>query len=204
MAAQTAAAAPPPAWARARQTVTSALRHPEGWARARLTEDSAKHTDLIDAGALLGVAAIGVAAYGLALHLPRGIEAGLLGAAAAAGGAGIAWVTTLPTLLIVGALLGSPLRPRAVLYAAMVTVSFAGLAMAASVPVLWFFSWAAPSLRILCVLASFLGVGLCMADVFLRVMGALERRRLLHVLWLGLLGVTGAEMFFVLGLFSGL
>ena len=49
MAAQTAAAAPQPAWARARQTITSALRHPEAWARARLTEPSAGQTDLIDA-----------------------------------------------------------------------------------------------------------------------------------------------------------
>ena len=186
------------------QVVLHALRSPEAWTAAWTAEPRSRPADLGALGALLSVAALGVGVYGAAVHVPEGAQAAAAGALAAAGGAGIAWMASLPTLLIVGALLGSPLRGRAVLFAAAVTVSFAGLAMLASVPVLWFFAYAAPTLRALVVLASFLGVGICMADVFLRVMRRLDAARFLHLLWLGLLGLIGAEMFAVLGLFRGL
>lgn len=199
--------APPPAEPMAPQphaVVGEALRRPEAWTAQWTAAPRGRRADLMALGALLSVAALGVGAYGAAVHAPEGAAAAATGALAATAGAGIAWMASLPTLLIVGALLGSPLRGRAVIFAAAVTVSFAGLAMLASVPVLWFFTYAAPGLRAWVVLASFAGVGLCMADVFRRVMRRLDAARLLHLAWLALLGLIGAEMFAVLGLFKGL
>ena len=169
-----------------------------------------RHAQLIrssDLPALLALgatASLGVAAYGAALHAHAGVGAALAGAGAAVAAAGTAWCATLPTLTVIGALQGSRLPARTVLIAAMVTVSFGGLAMLASIPVLWFVelclphSWA----RLAVSFVSFAGVGLCMADVFGRVMAELEGHRLRHFAWLLLLSLVGAELFWVLGLFD--
>ena len=160
--------------------------------------------DLATIAALGATASLGVAAYGAALHAHDGLLPALSAAGAAVSAAGAAWCTTLPALYVLGALGGSRLPARSVILGALVTVSFGGLAMLASVPVLWFvelclpYGWA----RLLTALVSFAGVGLCMSDVFTRVMATLEGPQLRHLAWLGLLGMVGAEMFIVLGLFN--
>jgi hypothetical protein len=160
--------------------------------------------DLTTIAALGATASLGVGAYGAALHAHAGLLPALSAAGAAVSAAGAAWCTTLPALYVLGALGGSRLPARSVILGALVTVSFGGLAMLASIPVLWFvelclpFGWA----RLLTALVSFAGVGLCMADVFSRVMATLEGGHVRHLAWLALLSMVGAEMFFVLGLFN--
>src|SRR5947207_11354188 len=72
------------------------------------------------------------------------------------------------------------------------------LAMLASVPISWFFGLTLPfaATRLLVNLVVFAGVGVCMADVFLRVMKALEpdRSRACAAVWLGLVVGFAAEV----------
>ncbi len=77
--------------------------------------------------------------------------------------------------------------------------------MLASVPINWFFGLALdyPAVRALVNAVIFTGVGVCMLDVFLRVMKALEpsRSRLYALVWLGLVATIGAELAVLLSLF---
>lgn len=179
--------------------VLSALRDPEDF-----TEAHQERPSLPLLGALVLTASLGVATYGAAMHAWNGAGAMALGAASALTAAGAAWTASLPSLYVIGSLGGSRLSLRGVALASLVTVSFGGLAMLASIPVLWFLelclplSWA----RLLVNGIVFTGVGMSMADVFLRVMGRLEGRRFFHLAWLGLLSVVGAELFWLLGLFN--
>jgi hypothetical protein len=153
---------------------------------------------------LLLVAGLGVATWGAALHLPNGVPAMTRGALAAASACTLAWISSLPTLLILGSILGSRLPFAVVLRASVVTVTFAGLALLASVPVLWYFELAAPQLRLPIALMTLAGVGASMLEVFSRIMAQLEGARLWNRLWLLLLASIGAELFFAFGLFSQL
>ena len=100
-------------------------------------------------------------------------------------GAGLAWAIPLPALYILNSFSGSRLKPSTTLLAALVTTSWGGLALLASVPINWLFSTAVPELpmfgpaaahRIVIAvnLLVFAGVGVSMADVFSRVMERLE------------------------------
>jgi hypothetical protein len=118
----------------------------------------------------------------------------------------------LPTLYIFNSLSGSRLSANTTLLAVLVTVSWGGLAMIASVPISWFFNVALPVIlptrfvapAVLCVnLVVFSGVGVAMIDVFGRVMARLEPDRGRSPLWcLGLVAVIGSELFYALGLFN--
>jgi hypothetical protein len=193
--------------------VRAALVAPETFARQAAEAPPApgpawlpigSRADLSTMAALAATASLGVGAYGAAMHahagLARAASQGLLAVAAAGG----AWCATLPALYVLGTLSGSRLAGRVVALGALVTVSFGGLAMLASVPVLWFVELCLPHgwARLLVALVSFAGVGLSMADVFLRVMGTLEGPRFRHLAWLLLLGLVGAELFWVVGLFD--
>jgi hypothetical protein len=155
---------------------------------------------------LLVNAIAGLAAYGLTLGLDRGVNGMLLGAFKAPLAAGTAWALALPALYILNSALGSKLDGSTTLLAALVTVSFGALAMLASVPINWFFTLASPwpPTRWLVNLTIFAGVGVCMIDVFLRVMKALEpdRHRVFAVMWLGLVGVIGTELMAIVRLFN--
>lgn len=179
--------------------VYQALREPESFAQAH-----AERPNSLTLAALVGTASLGVGAYGAAMHAWDGAAAMGQNGALAVAAAGIAWTASLPTLLVLGSMNGSRLRPAGVALATLITVSFGGLAMLASIPVLWFFELCVPytAMRVFVNLLVFSGVGLCMGDVFLRVMARLEGFRFLHLAWLGLLSVVGAEMFYVLGLFN--
>ncbi len=129
--------------------------------------------------------------------------------------AGLAWAIPLPALYILNSLTGSRLRASTTLLAALVTTSWGGLALVASIPINWFFSVAVPSLPTDLIGASaghwivrlvnllvFLGVGVSMVDVFGRVMNALEPDMGRYPTWfLILVGAIGAQLAFLFNLF---
>ncbi len=151
-------------------------------------------------------AVVGLAAYGLTLGLHRDVGGMLEGAAKAPLAAGLAWTLALPALYIINSALGSRLDVSTTFLAALTTVSFGALAMLASVPINWFFSLALPypAVRAGVNLVVFTGVGICMVDVFMRVMKALEpeRPRVYAFLWLALVGVIGLELMTLLDVFG--
>jgi hypothetical protein len=155
---------------------------------------------------LLATAILGLAAYGLTMGLHQGVTGMALGAIRAPFAAGLAWTVALPALYIINSSLGSKLDASTTLLAALTTVSFGALAMLASVPVSWFFHLALPFewVRMAVHLMVFSGVGVCMVDVFLRVMKALEpdRGRAYAVVWLALVGVIGCELMVLVKLFN--
>jgi hypothetical protein len=154
---------------------------------------------------LLGSAVLGIAAYGMVMRLHEGWGGMLGGMLKAPVAAGLAWIIALPALYILNSALGSKLDASTTLLAALSTVSFGSLALLASVPITWFFGLALPYgfVRLAVNLAVFAGVGVCMVDVFLRTMKALEPERSLAyaLLWLVLVGVIGAELMTLFSLF---
>ncbi|HEX8703540.1 MAG TPA: hypothetical protein VF815_32190 [Myxococcaceae bacterium] len=154
---------------------------------------------------LLASAVLGIAAYGLVMRLHEGWGGMLAGMLKAPVAAGLAWTIALPALYILNSALGSKLDASTTLLAALTTVSFGSLALLASVPITWFFGLALPYgfVRLAVNLAVFAGVGVCMVDVFLRTMKALEpeRSRAYALLWLVLVGVIGAELMTLFSLF---
>ncbi|HYV49587.1 MAG TPA: hypothetical protein VFA20_32230 [Myxococcaceae bacterium] len=155
---------------------------------------------------LLINAILGIAAYGLTMGLHLGVGGMLAGAIKAPFAAGMAWTVALPALYIINSSLGSKLDASTTVLAALATVSFGALAMLASVPVSWFFSLALPYelVRAVVNVIVFTAVGICMIDVFLRTMKALEpgRSRAFAVVWLLLVGVIGAELMVLVDLFA--
>jgi len=155
---------------------------------------------------LVANAIAGLAAYGLVMGMHAGPTAMLSAAVRAPLAAGLAWTIALPALYIVNAALGSRLDASTTFLAALTTVSFGALAMLASIPVAWFFELTLPypAIRLLTHLLVFAGVGVCMSDVFLRVMKALEpeRSRTYAAVWLALVAVIGGELMILFGVFS--
>jgi hypothetical protein len=154
---------------------------------------------------LLGTAVLGISAYGLVMRLHEGWSGMLLGALKAPVAAGLAWTLALPALYILNSALGSKLDASTTLLAALATVSFGSLALLASVPITWFFGLALPYgwARVAVNLLVFAGVGVCMVDVFLRTMKALEPERGagFAFIWVCLVGVIGAELMALFSLF---
>ena len=155
---------------------------------------------------LLANAIFGLAIYGMTMHMHEGLGPMLRGALLAPLAAGTGFTLAMPALYILNSSQGSRLDFSTTLLAALATVSFGAMAMLASVPVNWFFSLALPfkAARLLVSLAVFSGVGVCMTDVFLRVMRAVEPEhpRDPAYLWLILTGVITGELFMLLGLFN--
>ena len=119
----------------------------------------------------------------------------------------------LPSLYIFNSLSGSRLKPSTTLLAALVTTSWGGLAMIASIPINWFFTvslhdlvadpsrvtWLVRGVN----LVVFAGVGISMIDIFGRVMEVLEPERgRWPVLWLAVVSAIGGELFYAFGLFQ--
>lgn len=155
---------------------------------------------------LLAAAALGTATYGLTMKMHLGVEGMLEGAFFTPMAAGLAWLLSFPALFIIKRILGSELDFSTTALAATITVSFGAVAMLASVPINWFFTLALPytATRLLVNVVVFGGVGLCMNDVFLRVMRTLEpdKTQLFSMLWLGLISVIGMELFAIFDVFS--
>ncbi|MHB8877600.1 MAG: hypothetical protein ACYC8T_28245 [Myxococcaceae bacterium] len=183
-----------------------ALRRPEEFTvrwRDRRTADAPRPMVF---AVLLVSAVVGMAAYGLAMGLGSGPGAMLAAAVKAPLAAGAAWMVALPALYIINSALGSKLDFSTTLLAALSTVSFGAMAMLAGVPITWFFTVAVPSVavKLAVQLVTFAGVGLCMVDVFMRTMKALEpdRGRSYALLWLVLVAVIGTELMVFLDLFG--
>jgi hypothetical protein len=184
-----------------------ALRRPEEFAVRWRDRQSAQSPPPIVFAVLLVNAVLGLAAYGMMMGLHGGAPLMLEGALKAPFAAGMGWTVALPALYIINSALGSKLDASTTLLAALVSVSFGALAMLAGVPITWFFAVAVPDARWVQTavqLATFTCVGICMTDVFLRTMKALEpeRNRAYALLWLGLVAAIGTELMIFLRLFN--
>jgi hypothetical protein len=183
--------------------INQALHEPEAFAVRWRRERRPYAFAVFLALALTAIA--GTTAYGMTMGLLGGLERMLQEGLLCTLAAGIAWGLPLPALYILNSLTGSRLRPSTTLLAALVTTSWGGLAMLASIPINLFFTAALPYPPAVLVvnLIVFAGVGVAMIDVFGRVMQRLEPARgRLPALWLGLVGALGAELFYAFGLFE--
>jgi len=183
--------------------VGQALRTPEDFAAA--WNDGRVHYRWWVWAALMATAILGTTTYGMTMGLLGGTGDVLYKGLACTLAAGLAWGIPLPALYILNSLSGSRLPASSTLLAALVTTSWGGLAMIASIPINWFFSVAVPHpVFVLAVnLTVFAGVGVAMIDVFGRVMHSLEPRRTAPpTWWLVLVGAIGAELFYFFGLFQ--
>lgn len=155
--------------------------------------------------ALIATAILGTTLYGMTMGLLGGTGDVLYKGFACTLAAGLAWGIPLPALYILNSLSGSRLPASSTLLAAIVTTSWGGLAMIASIPINWFFSVAVPHATFVLFinLLVFAGVGVSMIDVFHRSMRSLEpNRAATPTWWLVLVGVIGAELFYFFGLFQ--
>src|SRR5262245_33264378 len=182
--------------------IGEALREPEEFAWRWHRQGAPYPWWVFAALALTAIA--GTTTYGMTMGWLGGpgrmLQSGLCCSLAA----GAAWSLPLPALYILNSLTGSRLRASTTFLAALVTTSWGGLALLASIPINLFFTAALPfGPAVLVVnLVVFTGVGVCMVDVFARVMAKLEPARgRTPVLWLVLVGAIGAELFYALGLF---
>jgi hypothetical protein len=183
--------------------VGAALRDPEEFA-LRWHQGAAGYGWLVW-GALGATAIAGTITYGLTLGIRGGPAAPIWGAAGLTLAAGLAWAIPLPGLYIFNSLTGSRLAASTTLLAVLVTTSWGGLAMIASVPVSWFFATAVPHRGVFLVvnLAVFTAVGIAMTDVLGRVVHTLEPERGHLPLWcLTVVGAIGSELFYAFGIFN--
>ena len=154
--------------------IGQALREPEAFA-LRWHQEGTPYEWWVFA-ALATTAIAGTTTYGMSMGILGGpsrmLECALLNTVAA----GIAWSIPLPALYILNSLSGSRLRASTTFLAAMVTTSWGGLALIASIPINWFFTVAVPVpwFALGVNLVVFAGVGVSMVDVFSRVMEKLE------------------------------
>jgi hypothetical protein len=179
-----------------------ALRDPEAFA-ASWNEGKIRYPWPVW-GALAGTAILGTLTYGLTMGLLGGPADMVFKALACTAAAGLAWAIPLPALYILNSLDGSRLPASSTLLAALVTTSWGGLAMIASIPINWFFSAAIPHGGFLLVLnlIVFAGVGVAMIDTFQRVMRRLEPQRgTAPTWWLIVVGMIGIELFYAFDLF---
>jgi hypothetical protein len=180
-----------------------ALREPEEFAWRWHREGTPYPWWVFSALALTAIA--GTTTYGMTMGLLGGVERMLVCGLACTAAAGIAWSLPLPALYILNSLSGSRLRVSTTFLAALVTTSWGGLAMMASIPINLFFTSAWPHAGFVLAinLIVYAGVGVSMVDVFGRVMAALEPERgRWPALWLVLVASIGSELFYAFGLFQ--
>jgi hypothetical protein len=186
--------------------IGQALREPEEFALRWHGEQQAPYPWWVFA-ALALTAIAGTTTYGMIMGLLGGADRMLTSALSCTLAAGIAWSLPLPALYILNSVMGSRLRPSTTFLAALVTTSWGGLALIASVPIALFFSAALPypPIVLLVHLIVFTGVGVAMVDVFCRVIEKLEPARgRWPACWLLLVGAIGAELFYAFGLFHAI
>jgi hypothetical protein len=183
--------------------VGQALRDPEAFAVAWNTGEV--HYRWWVWLSLAATAILGTTTYGMTMGLLEGPAGMFAKGALCTAAAGLAWSIPLPALYILNSLNGSRLPASSTLLAALVTTSWGGLAMIASIPINWFFTAAVPHNGFLLVLnlVVFAGVGVAMMDTFQRVMLRLEPQRgAAPTWWLVLVGLIGAELFYHFKLFQ--
>lgn len=155
--------------------------------------------------ALMATAVLGTMTYGMTMGILGGVERILFAGLTCTLAAGLAWAIPLPALYIINSMSGSRLPASSTLLAALVTTSWGGLAMMASIPINWFFTTAVPHATFILMvnLVVFAGVGVAMIDVFGRVMQRLEPSRgRAPAVWLLLVAAIGSELFYFFGLFE--
>jgi hypothetical protein len=183
--------------------VGQALRDPEDFTLRWHREGTPYPWGVFAALALTAMA--GTLSYGLTLGILGGPCRMVVCALTCTAAAGIGWGLPLPALYILNSLTGSRLRASTTFLAALVTTSWGGLALMASIPINWFFTVAIPVgwFVLLVNLVVFAGVGAAMVDVFGRVMERLEPQRgRAPGWWLLLVGAIGGELFYAFGLFD--
>lgn len=183
--------------------VGEALRNPEAFA-VRWNAGDAHYRWWVWAS-LLATAIAGTTTYGMTMGMLGESSDIFKKGVACTLAAGLAWTVSLPTLYVLNSLSGSRLSASSTLLAALVTVSWGGLAMIASIPINWFFTTAIPHERFVLFvnLVVFVGVGVSMTDVFRRVMLRLEPERAIAPMWwLVLVATIGAELFWSFDLFE--
>jgi hypothetical protein len=182
--------------------VGEALREPEAFTR-RWHEAERPYEWWVFL-ALAVTAITGTTVYGFSMGVLEDWQRMLMCGLSFTVAAGIGWSLPLPALYILNSLSGSRLRASTTFLAALVTTSWGGLALIASVPVNWFFTVAVPvPWFVLGVnLVIFAGVGVAMVDVFSRVIECLEPARGRGpAFWLLLVGIIGGELFYAFDLF---
>jgi hypothetical protein len=193
-------------WRSGWQEVGLAVRQPEAfavrWRGAFAKEPEARPILWV----LMLSASLSLAAYGVTMGLHGGLL-GMLGHALSVPlAAAVAWGVSLPALYIVGTVLGSRLDLKSSALAALVALHFGAMARLASAPLGWFFSVALPWRGVLTAVHGLVfGLSaLLMANVFLRVMKALDPRqgRLFLVVWLGLVALIDVELKVLLSVFA--
>jgi hypothetical protein len=180
-----------------------ALRDPEDFAAAWNRGETLYRWPVW--AALFATAIVGTTTYGMTMGLLGGSASIVTKGIICTLAAGLAWAIPLPALYILNSFSGSRLSASSTLLAALVTVSWGGLAMIASIPINWFFTVAIPHPRLVLVvnLIVFAGVGVSMTDVFGRVMERLEPTRgMTPVWWLAIVAAIGMELFYFFGLFQ--
>lgn len=194
--------------------VGQALREPEDFTLAWHRQAVDYRTEVWLALGLTAIA--GTLTYGMTMGIGLGVRAIAAKAGLLTLAAGLAWSIPLPALYILNSMAGSRLRASTTLLAALVTTSWGGLALVASVPINWFFSVAIPAqvpelfnretaehIVLGVNLLVFLGVGMSMVDVFWRVITAVETRSEAQPFWFpALIGMIGGQLFYLFGLFS--
>ena len=187
--------------------IGQALREPEAFALRWHREGAPYDWSVFVALALTAI--VGTTTYGMVMGIldaqSRGTREMLLKGLYCTLAAGIGWSLPLPALYILNSLSGSRLRASTTFLAALVTTSWGGLAMIASIPISWFFTLALPYPAVILAvhLAVFAAVGVAMIDIFCRVIERLEPSRgRLPAWWLTLVGAIGTELFYALGLFN--
>jgi len=184
------------------RNVGLALRDPEAFAAA-WNEGNVRY-DWPVWTFLLATAIVGTTTYGMTMGLLGSGNDILYKGFICTLAAGLAWAIPLPALYILNSLSGSRLAASSTLLGALVTVSWGGLAMVASIPINWFFTATIPhsGFVLLVNLIVFSGVGVAMTDIFRRVMLRLEpQRKVAPMWWLGIVAVIGTELFYFFGLF---
>src|SRR5258707_1128638 len=119
-----------------------ALKEPEAFVLRWHREGTPYPWSVFTALALTAI--LGTTTYGLIMGLLGGPQRMFAGGLYCTLAAGIAWSLALPALYILNSLSGSRLRASTTFLAALVTTSWGGLAMIASVPIAWFFTAALP------------------------------------------------------------
>jgi hypothetical protein len=194
--------------------IGEALREPEAFALRWHREGTPYNAWVFVALALTAIT--GTTTYGMIMGLLGGPERMFASGLYCTAAAGIGWSLPLPALYILNSAAGSRLRASTTFLAALVTTSWGGLAMIASIPIAWFFTAALPAelslsaltlrrqvLVLVVHLVVFTGVGVSMVDVFSRVMATLEPERGRRPLWwLLLVGAIGGELFYAFDLFQ--
>lgn len=190
------------------QEVGAALRRPEQlatrWRDRELSPQDAPNPAVFIA---LMVSAIGgLFVYGATMGLHAGPMAMLAAAAKAPLACGLAWAIALPGLYVLNAARGGEMDLSTTVLVALTASSFGALAMLAGAPVNWFFAVSVDiaAVRYLVNFTIFAGVGVAMADVFLRTMRVAEPDKGLGfaLLWLGMLSILGIELQVLFDLFN--